>query len=53
MRSIIIVVLLLSYTISNAQDIIVQKIKLRNTSNKENISEIPKIKDVKSKKTRS
>jgi hypothetical protein len=50
MRSIIIVVLLLGYTNSKSQDIIVQKIKLRNTSYKENISEIPKIKDVKNQK---
>ena len=50
MRSIIIVVLLLGYTISNAQDIIVQKIKLKNTSYKEYISWIPKIEDVKNQK---
>jgi hypothetical protein len=51
MKYIIIVILLLGYTNSKSQDIIVQKIKLRNTSNKENISEIPKIKDVKNQKT--
>ena len=50
MKYIIIVILLLGYTNSKSQDIMVQKIKLRNISNKENISEIPKIKDKKNQK---
>lgn len=50
MRYIIVFILVLSYLNSTSQNIIVQKIKLRNTNYKEYISDIPKLKDLKNPK---
>lgn len=50
MRHIILLLLILSYLSSNSQNIIVQKIKMKNLSYIENVSYIPKLKDEKNPK---